>query len=150
MWAELERAQVVVVCAAGNRREDLDAPEGALYPACLDRPNILCVGAFDRTGKVWSEPNAGKGSGTGKDSVDVFAPGSQIAVSDGSGAPRIESGTSLACAFAAGVVARLINLYPNDTAAEILGRVRQGAERHPNFDEQCKWGMIRCPPPRLP
>lgn len=141
VWDELERAEVVVVCAAGNGREDLDA--NPRYPACLERPNILCVGAVGPDGQiaVWGE----QGSARGRHSVDVFAPGSLITVSDGSGRAGLADGTSYACAFAAGAVARLMADEPEIRAADAVARILATAQPVPNLDGHSRAGLLRWP-----
>lgn len=141
VWDELERKEVVVVCAAGNGREDLDATPR--YPACLERPNILCVGAVGPDGRIatWGD----QGSAYGRRSVDVFAPGSHIAVSDGGGRGGIASGTSYACAFASAAVARLIADEPEIRASDAINRIIAGAVAVPELDGLSKAGLLRWP-----
>jgi subtilisin family serine protease/TolB-like protein len=119
VWGELERAKVVVVCAAGNNGADLDRQP--IYPACLDRPNIMCVGAVGVDGavSVWDSHSSSHGA----KSVDLFAPGSWIAVSNGGTSASLASGTSYACAFVTGAVAQIIQHDSSLSAADVVRRL---------------------------
>jgi TolB-like protein len=141
VWDELERAGVVVVCAAGNGLEDLDAEPR--YPACLDRRNVLCVGAVGPDGRLarWGD----SGSARGARSVDVMAPGSSVAVSDGGGRAGLADGTSYACAFAAGAAALLLAQSPGMPAAEAVDRLVAGARRTPELSGTCRGGLLAWP-----
>ena len=143
VWGQLESAGVVLVCAAGNRGEDLDADPR--YPACLDRPNVLCVGAVGPDGRLaaWG---AG-GSAYGRRAVDVVAPGTAIAVSDGGGRAGIADGTSYACAFATGAVARLIAAAPGMRPAEVVERLVARSRPLPEAAGACRGGLLQWPSP---
>jgi subtilisin family serine protease len=147
VWDDLERAGVVVVCAAGNGREDLDA--SPRYPACIDRPNILCVGAVGPDGRIaeWGDG----GSARGARSVDLMAPGSALVVSDGGGRAVIAHGTSYACALATGAVARLMADEPGLTPGELIERLVADSRSLPvssNGAPACRGGILRWPQPR--
>jgi TolB-like protein len=139
VWDRLEDAGVLVVCAAGNSGDDLD--EKPTYPACLPRSNILCVGAVGPDGHVarWSSG----GSCTGASSVDLFAPGSLIAVSDGGGEVGMASGTSYASALATGVAARWVQSEPGLGPAALIRRMMEGARRTPQTASACRSGIIQ-------
>ncbi len=147
VWDDLERAGVVVVCAAGNGREDLDA--SPRYPACIDRSNILCVGAVGPDGRIaeWGDG----GSARGARSVDLMAPGSALVVSDGGGRAVIAHGTSYACALAAGAVARLMADEPGLTPGELIERLVADSRSLPVSSTgapACRGGILRWPQPR--
>jgi subtilisin family serine protease len=138
---------VVVVCAAGNGREDLDA--SPRYPACIDRPNILCVGAVGPDGRLaeWGDG----GTARGARSVDLMAPGSALVVSDGGGRAVIAHGTSYACAFATGAVARLMADEPGLAPGGLIERLVADSRSLPVFSDgapACRGGILRWPQPR--
>ena len=141
VWGELERAGVVVVCAAGNANENLD--EHPVYPACLERPNILCVGAVGPDGlrSTWD----GQGSARGRRSVDLVAPGTWIPVSDGGGVADLANGTSYACAFVTGAAARLIELNPGISSADVVARLVAGSRPLPALAESARGGLLQWP-----
>lgn len=141
IWDELEREGVLVVCAAGNSGQDLDSAPA--YPACLERSNILCVGAVAPDGRVatW----AGGGSAVGARSVHVMAPGVLLAASDGAGRLTLVRGTSYASAIASGVAAQWMQREPNLTAPQLIRLLMDTAERHPDLSGRCRSGVIRGP-----
>jgi subtilisin family serine protease len=146
VWDDLERAGVVVVCAAGNGREDLDA--SPRFPACIDRPNILCVGAVGPDGRLaeWGDG----GSARGARSVDLMAPGSALVVSDGGGRAVIACGTSYACAIATGAVGRLMADEPGLDPGELIERLVADSRSLPVSSAglpACRGGILRWPQP---
>ena len=141
IWADLERAQAVIVCAAGNSGTDLDTQPA--YPACIDRPNILCVGAIGPDGKIATWDSAA--SCTGARSVDVLAPGSLIAVSDGGGSFSIVSGTSYACAFASGIAALHIAANPDIGGADVVKAIVDAARQRPVVSGASRSGLLKIP-----
>jgi len=84
-------------------------------PGCY--PGTLSVGAIDGLGK------AAKFSGSygqGKSlKPELMAPGVNILSAKPNGLTQIKSGTSMACAYVAGVAARLLQARPEATASEI-------------------------------
>jgi hypothetical protein len=144
IWRRMESAGMVIVCAAGNSGENLD--QDPSFPACLDLPNILCVGAVDVHGNPasWGE---GLATATGERSVDVMAPGELVAVSDGDGMLALAGGTSYACAFATGAVAAIMEANPRMTPAEVVSCIRDLASPLPSLRSSCKAGLLRFPQP---
>ena len=123
MGVELARAvasavshNIVVVAAAGN--EGLSLPT---YPAAL--PGVLGVGASDRDDERDSDF-----SETGA-SVDVAAPGVDIVSTVPGGGQCVDSGTSFSAPYAAAVAALLKQVHPHWTAAQIIARIEQTAQR---------------------
>jgi hypothetical protein len=146
VWEDLERAGVLVVCAAGNRGEDLDVAPN--YPQCIDRPNILCVGAVGPGGELASWGDAG--SAWGARNVDLVAPGTALVVSDGGGRFDVVDGTSYACALATGVAARMMAGNPGLGPAEVIERmVRESRPlaARPGAGPICRGGLLTCPAP---
>ena len=141
VWVELDRAGVVVVCAAGNARENLD--DRPHYPACLDKPNILCVGATGVDGALagWGT----QGSARGFRSVDLVAPGTWLAASDGGGRAGLGSGTSYACALATGAVARLLMIDPTLRPQQVIDRLIADAKPLPELAGLTRAGLLQWP-----
>ena len=144
IWDELDKAGVVIVCAAGNMRQNLD--ERPLYPSCLDRPNILCVGAVGVDGKLASW--MGEGSAYGLHSVDLVAPGSWLASSDGGGQVGLGSGTSYACALASGAVAQLFINNPSLQPKQAIDCLLADAKPLPGLVGWTRAGLLQWPPPK--
>ncbi|QMU78794.1 type VII secretion-associated serine protease mycosin [Streptacidiphilus sp. PB12-B1b] len=121
---------VVVVAAAGN--EGLSVPT---YPASL--PGVLGVGASDRNDERDSDF-----SETGS-SVDVAAPGVDMVSTVPGGGQCVDSGTSFAAPYAAAVAALLKQLHPGWTAAQIIARIEQTAQRtDPGRNAFIGWGVV--------
>ncbi|MEY9878236.1 membrane-anchored mycosin MYCP [Streptacidiphilus sp. MAP12-33] len=125
-------AGVVVVAAAGN--ENLSLPT---YPAAL--PGVIGVGASDR-----NDERADGFSETGR-SVMVAAPGVDIVSTVPGGGQCVDSGTSFAAPYVAGVAALLREEYPRSkwTAAQIATRIEQTAIRtDPGWNPYIGWGVV--------
>ncbi|QMU74196.1 type VII secretion-associated serine protease mycosin [Streptacidiphilus sp. P02-A3a] len=121
---------IVVVVAAGN--EGLSLPT---YPASL--PGVLGVGASDRDNE-----RAADFSETGG-SVDVAAPGVDMVSTVPGGGQCVDSGTSFAAPYAAAVAALLKQLHPRWTAAQVIARIEQTAQRtDPGRNDFIGWGVV--------
>jgi hypothetical protein len=141
VWDRLERDRIVVICAAGNDGENLD--DAPAFPACVERSNVVCVGASGPDGGLAVWP--GGGSAWGANSVDLFAPGVLIVASDGSGLAGPSEGTSYACAFAAGAAAVLISQDPAADAATVVERLRALAPPSALLAGRGRGGLLRWP-----
>lgn len=91
---------VLVIAAAGN--EGVNSDFFPFYPADYDLPNIISVGAIDRTGALLNVSNYGQGS------VDIAAPGKNIYSTLPGGRYGYMTGTSQATAFVSGVAALMM------------------------------------------
>ena len=125
----------LLVCAAGNSNIDLDA-EGAtkVYPACIDLPNILVVGATNDDGSLWASSNYGQTS------VDIFAPGVTIYTTANSGSYTTITGTSAATPFVSGVAALLLSYDPTLTTAKLKSAILNGADTVASLSGKCVTG----------
>ncbi|MEZ0095398.1 type VII secretion-associated serine protease mycosin [Streptacidiphilus sp. EB129] len=121
---------IVVVAAAGN--ENLSV---RTYPAAF--PGVLGVGASDRDNE-----RADGFSETGP-SVQVAAPGVDMVSTVPKGGQCVDSGTSFAAPYVAGVAALLKQKYPSWTAAQIVARIEQTAQRtDPGRNDFIGWGVV--------
>ncbi|MHA6763173.1 type VII secretion-associated serine protease mycosin [Streptacidiphilus sp. PAMC 29251] len=124
------KAKVVVVAAAGN--ENLSVPT---YPASL--PGVLGVGASDR-----DDERADAFSETGS-SVGVAAPGVDMVSTVPKGGHCVDSGTSFAAPYVAGVAALLKQEHRDWTPAEIIARIEQTAQRTDlGRNDFIGWGVV--------
>ena len=113
---------VLIVHAAGNEGEDLDAPSHPNFPndQINNGPeianNVLTVGAL--TSEI-GENMVADFSNYGKINVDVFAPGAAIYSTMPGDLYDFQDGTSMAAPGAAGVAALVWSIYPNLSAADV-------------------------------
>jgi thermitase len=103
---------VLVIAAAGN--EGMNSDFFPFYPANYDLPNVLSVGAIDRSGMLMDMSNYGLNS------VDLVAPGKNIYSTLPNGQFGYMSGTSQATAFATGVAVLMMAEEAEMKTPEIL------------------------------
>lgn len=130
-------AEIVFVAASGNDGVNTDLH--LFYPACLDLPNLLAVGASNPNDAIPGFSN------WGWNTVDLFAPGFPIFSTThlNAGSPpgyRWNGGTSFAAPHASGAAALLRSLHPMMPAREIVERLRAGADRPPRLAETARTG----------
>lgn len=135
----LATPDVLYVAAAGNDYynggHDLDSTSGAgkdYYPAELDCPNLLVVGACDGGDKI------GYFSNYGSISVDVFAPGvDMIGIAYSNGTLFSLSGTSQATPVAAGIASLVWDYQLSLSATQVRDIVRNFATVAPALSGKC-------------
>lgn len=139
---ELSDAGIIVCIAAGNEKQNLDAPDGK-YAGLLCTPtmfrykNTIAVGASDENDELSSAAESNYSS-SGK-WVDIFAPGGEILSTcrykqitaagntwSDDGYTSI-SGTSMASPHVAGVAALLCSAFPDRSATEIKQAILDSA-----------------------
>ncbi|WP_369383445.1 type VII secretion-associated serine protease mycosin [Streptomyces sp. cg36] len=124
--------QIVVVASAGN-----DGTDGKLketFPAAF--PGVLAVASSDRNNEraVFSQPGT---------FVGVAAPGVDIVSTVPGDGQCSDNGTSFSAPYVSGVAALLRARYPKWTAAQIVARIEQTAERSVNgHDNFVGWGVV--------
>lgn len=120
------RENVLFVAAADNDNGLLR--EKQKFPAILanDFPNVISVGALDKTGEdVWQDKTTKEGSNTGE-KVELLAPGEEvpcaIEVSQGQSVYTAAPGTSFATPVVSSVAALLLDkrLSPIEVKARLL------------------------------
>lgn len=107
--AYAEANDVLVVAAAGNAGQNNDLIP--TYPASFGFDNLLSVAATDRNGRLASFSNFGATS------VDLGAPGADIATTFPNGQVGSISGTSFAAPLVAGAAAALLASLPDTVAS---------------------------------
>lgn len=116
----------LLIAATGN---ESDREEGIIAPVNhpANCPSVMAVGALTEYLKVANYSCATVGRSGGQ--VDISAPGDNILSAWIDGGHEVESGTSMAAPFVAGVAALLWEQYPDVTAREIweklIGQVRK-------------------------
>ncbi len=108
---------VLVVAAAGNTSTDVDGQE--FVPASLPNPNLVAVAATDQNDDLWS------GSNTGKATIDIGAPGVDIATTTLStmGSFASVTGTSFSAAEVSGTAALMLSVNPGLSPQELITRL---------------------------
>jgi len=108
---------VVFVAAAGNETGALNGTNS--YPGGLGLPNVITVGAIDKTGAKASFTNTEAEGSSGE--VTLAAPGVAIpvGVSEVTGTTRVMSGTSFSAPMVTGAIALIKAINPELSAAEI-------------------------------
>ena len=127
---------VLLIHAAGNEGQDLDAPGVENYPNPVygDSSGVadawLTVGA---TGFTDDSTLVATFSNYGKKNVDVFAPGVQIYSSVPGSKYRNESGTSMASPVVAGLAALIREYHPKLSAVDVKEIIMQSVVKpaHP-------------------
>ncbi len=114
-----EERDVLIVHAAGNNSENYDslpAYPSARYENGQIAQNVLVVG--NSTWRV-NEGLPSRSSNYGMQTVDLFAPGSEILSTLPGNSYASFSGTSMAAPMTAGVAALLRSYFPNLTAIQV-------------------------------
>ncbi|MFD0025207.1 type VII secretion-associated serine protease mycosin [Streptomyces sp. NPDC058382] len=123
---------IVVVASAGNN--GMDGRPGRTYPAAFD--GVLAVGASDRNNERAPFSQAGE-------FVGVAAPGVDVVSTVPGGGQCADNGTSFSAPYVSGVAALMRARYPHWTAAQIVARIEQTAERSVNgHDDYVGWGVV--------
>jgi subtilisin family serine protease len=105
----------VFVAAAGNNKNNTD--RRAHYPSSYDLANIISVAATDNRDRLASFSNYGAKT------VDLGAPGVDIASTYKDNGYAWMSGTSMAAPHVAGVIALLNQKYPQLTVTELVEQI---------------------------
>ncbi|MEV0787110.1 type VII secretion-associated serine protease mycosin [Streptomyces sp. NPDC050423] len=123
---------IVVVASAGN--DGMDGRPKRTYPAAFD--GVLAVAASDRNNERAPFSQAGE-------FVGVAAPGVDIVSTVPGNGQCTDNGTSFSAPYVTGVAALMRAKYPSWTAAQIVARIEQTAERSVNgHDDFVGWGVV--------
>ena len=124
----------LIVAAAGNYGIDIDDFVLPFVPAGFDLDNIISVGSSDDADAMSSFSNYGK------DSVDLFAPGSSILSTVPTNAYATKSGTSMASPMVAGVAALIRSMNPQMGYADVKAGILNGTDAVAAFSDNCVSG----------
>lgn len=148
-FKNLSDAGVLVVVAAGNEYQNIDAPGGPgsnpdnpgkdycgllPYPACFSFENMLTVAS------VQNDDKRSDFSNYSPVYVDLAAPGSSILSTYNDGAYETLSGTSMATPHVAGAAALLAARYPGEEAYKLRARIVNHARKNSNLAGKVKSG----------
>lgn len=114
--------EILFVAAAGNSDNDNEFAE--LIPSGLSLPNMMTVGAIDRSGKPTSFTTFGK-------NVTLYANGFEVNSYVPGGQKMKFSGTSMAAPNAANVAAKMLAVNPELTTQQLIDLISAGADPMP-------------------
>lgn len=120
----LKTRGILFVAAAGNWSDNNDA--APVYPASYGLPNIISVGSSNNKDEKSYFTN------TGVNTVDIFAPGSNILSTYPTGKYDYLSGTSMAAPFITGSAGLVLSLF-GGSFAEVKTRILQSSDAKSPF-----------------
>ena len=117
-----EKENVIFVNSAGN--EPIEVFDNHVMLASIELSNFLNVGSTNLFGKV--SPFSGYGK-----TINIWAPGEQVPVlSIGRDDNLKASGTSVSAAIVSGAAALVWSAHPEESALQIVNRLKRGAARN--------------------
>lgn len=119
-------AGIVFTAAAGNEANDNDSNPS--YPASYKLSNVISVAAYD------SATSLAYFSNYGSKTVNIAAPGVNIASTYMAGRYAYLSGTSMATPHVSGAIALLASVYPSLTMGQLTSRVVDTAKYNSELD----------------
>ena len=128
-------AGIIFVAAAGNEQTNID--QTPTYPANYGLNNVVVVGASTRLDQ-WDSDY----SNYGATKVELFAPGTSIMSTWGSGDTAYQSisGTSMAAPHVAGAFALMKARFTNLTSVQIIDRLLANVDPISNMSGRCRTG----------
>ncbi len=144
LWNDLEKKNVILVCAAGNMNQDND--QTPVFPASLRRNNVITVMAIDPTGRLaHTRKKSGRWvpfSNYGRQSVHLAAPGSQILGIPARGKITISDGTSFAASMVVATVALVQGLHPDWDHQTVKRAVLESTRPLESLNGRCTTGGL--------
>ncbi len=120
---------MIWVCSAGNDDVNTDKLEYYAYPRLIQSPNVISVGSTDCADKKSDFSNYGQAT------VDIGAPGTDIASCYPYNSYVFMSGTSMAAPHVTGVIALAKSVFPEDDAHDLIARTLATADPVANFND---------------
>ncbi|MCB0376893.1 MAG: S8 family serine peptidase [Bdellovibrionales bacterium] len=117
-WDRLQKAiesspDILFVVAAGNSNIYFTKDEKCFFPACLDEPNVITVGAIDELSRLANFTNYDP------QKVHIYAPGVNIKSNWINNEWKEVSGTSMAAPYIAGMASYIWNHSRRLTASQL-------------------------------
>lgn len=135
--ARADTAEVLVVAAAGNARQDLAV--GRVYPAVLSEQlrHVVTVGNLQSDAALYGD--AKNGSNFGVHQVDVGAPGVALKSTDLNGTYSWQTGTSMAAPLISAGLAALGTRFASDPAAAIKAALLNSVQPQAQLKDQLRY-----------
>lgn len=144
IWDELEQRGIILVCAAGNSFSDNDRVW--VFPANIDRPNVISVMAVDPDGKLAHlQMKSGQWipfSNYGRHTVDLAAPGSLILGIPSRGQTTLKNGTSFAAPMVTAAAGLVWGQHPNWSHSQVIRAVTESARTASGLQDKCRTSGI--------
>jgi subtilisin family serine protease len=133
-----DRAQVLVIVAAGNSKKDLDVRGNCRYPFCEAYETLVLVGEIDFDGSLYVVPEDDLyvgGSNFGTRTVDIAALAQNYTtdVRENVATYRICGGTSCAAPIVTGVAALIWSIHPDLSGSDVKEILIRSARRLPEL-----------------
>lgn len=129
----IENYKGLIVCASSNSGIDLDKKPN--YPSGYELDNVITVGATATNNQPRHDSNYGKNT------VDVFAPGTNIP-SFYFDTIMVKEGTSVATPIVTGLAAMYLSMNINASPLEIKNKLINSVDKYSNLTNYCKSGGI--------
>jgi subtilisin family serine protease len=127
-----ENPDILFVCSAGNSNINLDT--SSLYPCSYDLDNVINVMAIDNKGQMY------RGSGYGKETVHIAAPGVSAKVIMPEDEETYIDGTSVAAAFVSGAAALMLSNNDGLSPKDIKQIIMSTAKKNSSLETLCITG----------
>lgn len=121
----------LVVCCAGNENQNNNSLPH--FPSNCSADNLIAVGASTQNNTKWADSNYGSWT------VDVFAPGENIATTFVNGIGS-NDGTSLAAPFVSGIAALILSQHPSLSGAQLRDIIMDSADTYTALSGKCVTG----------
>lgn len=137
LYQTIENYSGLFVCSAGNAGQNNDLYD--IIPSNYDLPNLISVGASNSNDQP-AQFNSTNSSNYGQQTVDIFAPGYEIATTGLGNSFVYVNGTSMAAPFVARVAALLLSENPNLSAEEIKHIIMNNVDECSELADKCVSG----------
>ena len=140
---EIHENGTVLVAAAGNG-STCGGPTNLVFPAACDNViSVTSVGANDNHERIEGDPSS---SHQHNNTVDICAPGYDVALSPLPGYYNFASGSSFAAPMVSGTIGLMLSIRPCLTNEEIITILRMSSDdiytSNPAYIGQLGWGRL--------
>ena len=135
LYAAINNYPGLFVCAAGNGdNSGNNIDDNPVYPACFNLSKIITVGNCQYNNTVYYKSNYGK------QSVDLFAPGTDVYSTSMNGGITLFTGTSFAAPYVTGVAALILAECPRASTIKMKQCIVNYTDAYSEFTSKCVSG----------